>query len=62
MTKAQWKAVYDYCNEFDCTTHELLIELRENGTLGRGESWDDLGDCVEKKDYDTMLKFLEENI
>lgn len=62
MTRAQWKAVYAYCKEYDCTAHDLLIELRANGTLGRNEGWDELSNCVDKKDYDSMLKFLEENL
>lgn len=62
MTKAQWKAINDYCDELDCTKHELLTELKENGTIERGARIEDLGNYVTRKDYDTMLKFLEENL
>ena len=31
MTKAQWKAIYDYCEDNDITTKDLLRELRGAG-------------------------------
>lgn len=62
MTKAQWKAIYDYCDELGYTRAELLQELKANGTVDEDTRLENLGDCVKVKDYDTMLKFLEDNL
>lgn len=61
-TKAQWKAIYDFCDAIFYTPRELMAELRENGTIDKSTRIEDLGDCVTKKDYDTMLEFLEAHI
>ena len=62
MTKAQWKAVFDYCRENACTKYELLAELKANGTVDRSTSLEDLSDYTDGNTYDAMKKFLEENI
>ena len=62
MTKAQWKAIYDYCDAIFCTPRELIKELRENGTVDHSTKLEDLGNCVTKKDYDTMFNFLEAHV
>lgn len=62
MTRAQWKALTDYCTEFGYTRVEVLRELKANGTVDKDTKLDDLGDCVTNKDYDSMLKFLEDNV
>ena len=62
MTKAQWKAVNDFCQELGYERRELLEILKSNGTLARNAKLDDLDDYVNRKDYDSMLKFLENNV
>ena len=65
MTKAQWKAIYDYCEEYDILTADLLKELRANGTISKGnrdEMLDELSGCPDKPTYDAMIKFLEDNL
>ena len=61
-TKVQWKAIHDYCDAIFYTPRDLIRELRENGTVDRSTKLEDLGDCVSKKDYDTMFAFLEAHV
>ena len=62
MNKAEWKAVYDYCGEYNIPTSKLLVELKRNGTVPRETTLDDLGEYVSKHTYDGMIAFLEENL
>jgi hypothetical protein len=62
MNKAEWAAVYDYCNEYACTRAELLKELKTNGTIRREDSIEDLGEYVRQHTYDDMIRFLEESL
>lgn len=61
MTKNQWKAVYDYCDENGLTCAELLGILRDNGTLGRYDTLEALSDYAGNS-YEKMRLFLEEEI
>ena len=62
MTKAQWKAVYDYCEANGCTKLEILKILKANGTIGRDVSLDSLGNYVYGETYADMMEFLEANV
>ena len=62
MTKAQWKALYDYCDEYGCTRQELLRELVMNGTVERGTKLEELGEYPNDTTYDAMINFLEGNL
>lgn len=62
MTKAQWKAIYDYCDFYGYERSEVLIALKRNGTVSRDATIADLGEYTEKPTYDAMIKFLEENV
>ena len=62
MTKAQFKAVYDYCDAIGCSVRELLQELKVCGVIEHDDKLEDLGEYVTGKDYETMLKFLEVNL
>lgn len=65
MTKAQWKAIYDYCDEYGILTADLLRELRANGTISKGnrdEMLDELSGCPAKPTYEAMIEFLESNL
>jgi hypothetical protein len=62
MTKAEWRAVYDYCEYIGLTKAELLRELQNNGTIDRGATLEDIGDYVRSNTYDDMIRFLEENL
>lgn len=61
MTKAQWKAIYDYCEEYGIPKSALLKELKVNGTVSRDTTLEELGDYPENSTYDAMIKFLEDN-
>lgn len=58
MTKAQWKAIYDYCEDNDITTKDLLRELRGAGVMDYNTPLSELGDYPEDKSYDGMKEFL----
>ena len=62
MTKSEWAAVYTYCEEYGCTKAELLRELKNNGSIAREDSLEDLGGYVREHTYDNMIRFLEDNI
>ena len=62
MTKAEWKAVYDYCEGNMLSRCELLKELKNNGTIRREDSIEDLAEYVRQHTYDDMIRFLEDNI
>ena len=62
MTKAQWKAIYDYCEEYSIPCSYLLKELKANGTVSRDTTLEELGEYTEEPSYDSMIKFLEENV
>lgn len=62
MTKSEWKAVYDFCAEYNIPMSMLLRELRANGTVDRRDTLDDLGRYVNKHTYEDMIRFLEENV
>lgn len=62
MTKAQWKAVYDYCRENCISKYELLAELKANGAVDRKTLLEELSDYTDDSTYDAMKRFLEDNI
>ena len=62
MTKAQWKAIYDYCEEYGISRATMLVELKANGTVNRDTALEELGDYPEDNTYDSMINFLEENL
>ena len=61
MTKAQWAAINNYCEENYCTRQELVEALRNNGTVDRSTKLEELGDYAKGDTYEDMLTFLEEN-
>ena len=62
MTKAEWKAIYDYCVENMMSKYELMKALKGNGTIARDDTLDDLGRYVRYHTYDCMMSFLVENL
>jgi len=61
MTKAQWKAIYDYCEENGYgKPYELLTELKAINAVDRQASVEDLGDYADGYDYNGMKEFLQE--
>ena len=62
MTKAQWKALYDFGRENGYTRFEILAELKGNGTVERSATLEELGDYVNGSTYAAMRKFLEDNL
>lgn len=63
MTKAQWKALYDFRDEMGyCGTYEVLTALKSAGAIDRNDTLEDLGDYDESGSYDGMTNFLTENL
>ena len=62
MTKAEWKAVYDFCIENMMSKYEMMLDLKQNGTIDREDTLEDLGRYVRHHTYEDMMRFLEENI
>ena len=62
MSKAQWKAIYDYCEEYGISRYDMLKDLKANGTVSRDTTLEELGDYTDGDTYDAMIRFLEENL
>lgn len=62
MTKAQWKAVLDFCRENCISKNELLFELKQNGTVDRNARIEDLAGYTDGTSYNEMMRFLEKNV
>jgi len=62
MTKAQWAAIYNYCEENGITKYDLLAELKANGTVDRSARLEDLGEYASGNTYDAMMRFLWGNL
>lgn len=62
MNKAQWAAIYNYCEEYGCTKQEILRALVTNGTVERGTKLEELGEYPSDYTYNAMINFLEENL
>ena len=63
MTKAQWRAIYDFCKENAYERpSEVLQTLKMEGAISRTDTLDDLCDYDESGTYDGMMKFLTESL
>lgn len=63
MTKAQWKALYDYCEDVGYSgKHEVLIALKQVGAIDMRDTIADLGEYDQSGTYDGMMKFLTESL
>lgn len=62
MTRGQYAAINDYCEEYGYTKKELLEELKANGTVERNTKLEDLGEYANGNDYDSMMQFLWDNL
>lgn len=63
MNKAQWKAIYDFCEEngyYD--KNEVLQALKGNGTINYRDTFDDLARYPKNGTYEAMIDFLNENL
>ena len=62
MTKAQWKAIYDYCEYNGIKPWELMKALKETGAIAYYVHLEELGDYEPSGTYDGMMNFLENSI
>ena len=62
MTKAQWKAIYDYCDNYGISKAGLLRSLKERGSVDRRATLEDLGDYANGLTYDEMIQWLENEL
>ena len=62
MNKAQWAAIYNFCEDMGYTRKELLEELKANGAVEQNARLEDLGYYADGTDYDDMVKFLTDNL
>lgn len=59
MTKAQWKAIYDYCEDNGYKNpRELLTALKAANSVDKAASVEELDLYVEGTGYDDMQAFL----
>lgn len=63
MTKEQWKAIYDFANEYgyDSPT-EVLKDLRRKQVIDRYDGWSEIDLAYPVFTYDGMKKFLTESL
>ena len=63
MNKAQWKAIYDFCEDYGCFfASDLLKILKSNGTLNFRDTFEDLARLPKNNTYEAMIDFLTENL
>jgi len=63
MTKAQWKALFDFIEDLGYTgKYEVLNELKRKGSIKYTDTFDDLGSYDGSGTYDGMMKFLTEEL
>lgn len=59
MNKAQWKAIYDFCEDYGryCAS-DLLKALKSNGTLNFRDTLEDLARLPKNNTYEAMIDFF----
>ena len=62
MTKAEWKAINDYCEENMMSRYEVMKSLKQSGTIARDDCLEDLDRYLRDHTYDAMMSFLLENV
>ena len=62
MSKAQWAAIYTFCEDNGITKWELLTVLKNNGTVDRSCKLEELSEYVSGTGYEEMIKFLGDNV
>lgn len=63
MNKAQWKAIYDFCEDNGCyCASDLLKALKSNGTLNFRDTFEDLARLPKNNTYEAMIDFLNESL
>lgn len=61
MTKAQWKAIYDFANEYGYDDPlEVLKDLRKKQVIDKYDGWNEVDLAYPVFTYDGMMKFLTE--
>ena len=62
MTRAEWKAINDYCEENMMSRYEVVKTLKRNGTIARDDCLEDIDRYIRDHTYDAMMSFLLENV
>lgn len=63
MNKAQWKAIYDFCEDYGYyNPSEILQSLKSNGVLNFRDTMEDLARLPINSTYEAMIDFLNENL
>lgn len=62
MTRAEWKAINDYCEENMMSRYEVVKTLKQNGTIARDDCLEDIDRYIREHTYDAMMSFLLENV
>ena len=63
MNKAQWKAIYDFCEAYVYyIPSEILQSLKSNGVLNFRDTMEDLARLPKNNTYEAMIDFLNENL
>ena len=63
MNKQQWKAIYDFCNEYGYDDPlEVLKDLRKKQVVDKYDGWNEIDLAYPVLSYDGMINFLTENL
>lgn len=63
MNKQQWKAIYDFCNEYGYDDPlEVLKDLRKKQVIDKYDGWYEIDLAYPVFTYEGMTNFLTENL
>lgn len=63
MNKEQWKAIYDFANEYGYDDPlEVLKDLRKKQVIDKYDGWVEIDLYYPVFSYDSMKNFLTENL
>lgn len=63
MNKQQWKAIYDFANEYGyADPMEVLKDLRKKQVIDKYDGWNEIDLAYSVYTYEEMTNFLTENL
>ena len=63
MNKQQWKAIYDFANEYGyADPMEVLKDLRKKQVVDKYDGWNEIDLAYPVFTYEGMKNFLTENL
>lgn len=58
-SKAQWKAIYNFCADNNLSLNQLECRLKDKGSILKTDSVRDLAEYVKEESYQDIYNFLD---